>query len=258
MKLAVVGNPISHSKSPLIFQYLFDVLKLDFSYEKVILNSADEILSLFENGISGINITAPFKQSSIPFLDEQSEEVKQIGSVNTIVSKGKRLIGHNTDYLGVLNALEENGVRLDSKTILILGAGGAARAAIYGLKKRNTKILLYNRTVEKARLLAKEFAIDFLQEDDLKRAVNIADIVIDTLPQDIRVLKSEGLHKKLTILDASYPNSIYDESKVEKLIGGEHWLLHQAIPAFELFTGIKLNKGDYNQKALLNLLMKTK
>lgn len=258
MKLAVVGNPIAHSKSPLIFRFLFDAVNLEYSYEKLLLHSAEEIPALFKNGYTGINITAPFKQRVIPFLDELSEDACRIGSVNTVVfSKGK-LVGYNTDYIGVLHALEENGSDLSEKKCLIIGAGGAARAAIYGLKKRNTKIQVYNRSEHKARLLATEFAIDFLCDDDLQKSVTEADILIDTLPACIQVLKPQWLHKRLTILDASYPKSVYDGSEAKQLIGGEHWLLHQAIPAFEWFTGIKLSKNDYDQKAILASLIKTK
>ena len=258
MRLAVVGNPIAHSKSPLIFRFFFDAVNLEYSYERISLNSANEIVGLFDNGYSGVNITAPFKQSCIPLLDELSAEAKQIGSVNTVVLREGKLFGYNTDYIGVLNALEENGNDLSEKKCLVLGAGGAARAAIYGLKKRNAKIQVYNRTEHKAKDLADEFDIEFLGENDLQNAVAEVDILIDTLPTGIQILKSEWLHKRLTVLDASYPKSVYDGSKVEQLIGGEHWLLHQAIPAFECFTGIKLTKNDYDQKAILASLIKRK
>lgn len=258
MKLAVVGNPIAHSKSPYIFRFFFDAVNLEYSYERTALESANEILELFDSGYAGLNITAPFKQSVIPFLNELSTEAKQIGSVNTVVSSNGKLVGYNTDYLGVLNALEENGLNLDKKRCLILGAGGAARAAIFGLKKRNTKIQVYNRSKNKSEYLAKEFDIDSLGEDDLEKAVKDADVLIDTLPSGVNILQTEWLHSKLTVLDASYPKSVYERTNIKQLIGGEHWLLHQAIPAFEIFTGIKLNKNDYDQKALLNFLIKTK
>lgn len=258
MKLAVVGNPIAHSKSPYIFRFFLQTQRIDASYERKLLYAASEIPNLFENGFTGINITAPFKQGILPFLDKLSDDAKQIGSVNTVVSSNGKLVGYNTDYLGVLNALEENGLELDSKKCLILGAGGAARAAIFGLKKRNTKIQVYNRSENKAEYLAKEFDIDFLGEDDLEKAVKDADVLIDTLPSGVNILQTEWLHSKLTVLDASYPKSVYERTNIKQLIGGEHWLLHQAIPAFEIFTGIKLNKNDYDQKALLNFLIKTK
>jgi len=255
MKLAVVGNPIAHSKSPLIFQFLFEALKMNGSYVRILLNSANEIPPLFENGIVGINITAPFKQSVLPYLSEISNDARQIASVNTVISKEGKLHGFNTDYLGVINALEEKGIDLASKRCLILGGGGAARAAIYGLRKRGAIVQVYNRTENKASDLAKEFNVNFLRKDDLKKAIQNTDTLIDTLPLGVKIIPSEYLHANLTILDASYPKSVYDGSNIAHLIGGEHWLLHQALPAFELFTGIKLNTKEYNQKALLDLLI---
>lgn len=257
MKLAVVGNPIAHSKSPLIFQFLFEALKIKASYDKIGLDSAHEIPALFEQGYSGINITAPFKQTVFPFLDKIDDDALLIGSVNTVVKKEGKLQGFNTDYLGVVNALEQKGIDLASKHCLILGGGGAARATIYGLKKRESIIQIYNRTESRASDLAKEFDVNFLSKNDLKKAIQSADILINTLPSGIRIISEEFLHSDLIILDASYPKSVYDGSTIAQLIGGEHWLLHQALPAFELFTGIKLNKTDYDQKALLKLLIKS-
>ena len=256
MKLAVVGNPISHSKSPYIFHLLFDAVNLEYSYERLLLNSADEIPSLFKNGYAGINITAPFKQSVIPFLDSLSDDAKRIGSVNTVILKDKKLIGYNTDYLGVIHSFENFGINLIDKKCLILGAGGAARAAIYGMKLRNSKIQLYNRNNDKANKLAKEFDIEVITEQELQNAVSNADILIDTLPAGIQLIKSEYLHSGLTILDASYPKSVYIEDADYQLIVGENWLLNQALPAFEIFTGIKFNNKDFDQKSLLDLLLK--
>lgn len=256
MKLAVVGNPVEHSKSPLIFKYLFETLKLKASYDKIPLQSANEIPILFKKGISGINITAPFKQDVFPFIDKLSEEAREIGSVNTVVLKDGLLIGYNTDYLGVINSLEERICDLSSKYCLVLGAGGAARAAIYGLKQRDAVVQLYNRSQYKSKELAAKFDVDYIDEYHLRKAVENADIIVDTLPADIQLLNPDCLHSGLTVLDASYPRSVYEKSECVQLIKGENWLLHQALPAFQLFTGIKIKKQDYDQQALLALLMK--
>jgi shikimate dehydrogenase len=257
MKLAVVGNPIEHSKSPLIFRFLFDAVNLEYSYEKLLLNSAQEIPELFENGYTGLSITAPFKQSVIPLLDELSEEARAIGSVNTVVLKEGKLFGYNTDWIGVSNALIENGIDLTDKKSFILGAGGAARAAVYAMKNKKASVQLYNRSEHKAKHLAEEFGGDFIQENDIQKSIANADILIDTLPAGVKLLKSDWLHKGLTILDASYPKSVYEGYNIAQLIGGENWLLYQALPAFKLFTGIELNNKEYNHQVLLNMLIKT-
>ncbi|MBN1650325.1 MAG: hypothetical protein JW857_03285 [Bacteroidales bacterium] len=256
MKLAVVGNPVEHSKSPLIFQFLFETLKWEATYERILLQSAKEIPLLFKKGLSGINITAPFKQEVFPFIDKLSEDATEIGSVNTVVHKDGMLIGYNTDYLGVINALEEKVCDLSSKYCLVLGAGGAASAAIFGLKQRDAVVQLYNRSQYKSKELAAKFDVDYIDEYHLQKAVENADIIVDTLPADIQLLNPDWLHAGLTVLDASYPNSVYEQSKTVQLIKGENWLLHQALPAFQLFTGFKIKKHNYDQQALLDLLMK--
>lgn len=257
MKLAVVGDPIAHSKSPLIFHFMFDAVNIEYSFEKIQLHSPEEIRTLFENGYEGVNVTAPFKQSVIPLLDELSADAKSIGSVNTIVLKDGKLCGYNTDWLGVTNALHENGIGLIDKKCLILGAGGAARAAVYALKSAKASVTVYNRSEEKAKALAEDFKVEYCSLANLQKTVLDSDILIDTLPAGIELLKSDWIRKDLVVLDASYPNSVYAHREDIQLIGGEHWLLHQAIPAFKIFTGIDLQNTQYEQQVLLNLLLQS-
>lgn len=255
MKLAVVGNPIAHSKSPLIFRFLFQHLKLTATYDKQLLQTAAEITDLFREGYTGLNVTAPFKQEVMPLLDKLSDAAKAIGSVNTIVKENNVLVGCNTDYLGVVNALKSNGIALAGKKCMVLGAGGAARAAIYGLKQAGAFLKVYNRTEAKANRLSKEFEINTVSVNMLKEELAQTDILIDTLPSGQTLLENIDLPQQLIILDASYPQSVYrGRIKNENLIGGEQWLLHQALPAFKHFTGkeIELTKSD--QQTLLHLL----
>lgn len=256
MKLAVVGNPIAHSKSPLIFRFLFDVIQREYSYERILLNSANEIPLLFEEGYDGINITAPFKELVIPFLDELSVDAKAIKSVNTVIKRNGKLMGYNTDIYGILNAFVEEQIDLKGKSCLILGAGGAARAAVYALLLEKAEVKIYNRSFEKAQKLAKEFKIEVIQSADLAKRIRSSDILIDTLPAGIQLIPNELLHQNLLVLDASYPKSVYKKELIAKLIGGEHWLLHQALPAFELFTQEKITLSEPNTKELLSLLSK--
>jgi len=255
MKLAVVGNPIAHSKSPLIFRFLFQCSKLEATYGKQLLRTAAEIADLFRDGYAGLNVTAPFKQEVMPLLDTLSDAAKAIGSVNTIVNEKGMLVGYNTDYLGVVNALKWHGIELTGKKCMVLGAGGAARAAIYGLKLAGAFLKVYNRTEAKADLLAKEFDIDAVSVDRIKEELAKADILIDTLPSGQTLLEKIDLPQHLIILDASYPQSVYQgRIKNENLIGGEQWLMHQALPAFKFFTGKEIRLTNSEQQKLLHLL----
>ncbi|MBN2236223.1 MAG: shikimate dehydrogenase [Bacteroidales bacterium] len=256
MKLAVVGNPIAHSKSPLIFRFLFDEINREYSYERILLNAANEIPLLFEEGYDGINITAPFKELVIPYLDELSVDAKAIKSVNTVVKRDGKLIGYNTDVFGVLNAFKEELIELKGKRCLILGAGGASRAAIYALLLEQAEVKIYNRSLEKAQKLAEEFKIEAIQSTDLANAIQESDILIDTLPAGVNIVPANSLHSNLIVLDASYPQSVYKGKGISKLISGEYWLINQAIPAFELFTEKKIKRNEFNQNSLIEQLIK--
>ena len=130
----VIGNPINHSLSPELHNHWIKQNGLDAIYEKKKLNNndlADLILSVKEENINGVNVTVPFKNAIIPYLDELSNEAKKTRSVNTIYLKNKKVIGHNTDIEGFENAIQNINFNLKNKKIFILGAGGVVPSIIY-------------------------------------------------------------------------------------------------------------------------------
>ena len=139
MKLfAVTGNPILFSKSPNLFNPFFEKNNIDAKYLRLSANTAEEVICLFkELGIDGMSITAPFKTEILPLLDEIDEISKQIGAVNTVIKKDDKLFGFNTDYYGITNTLNS----VENKKVVVLGAGGAAKAVIYSLKKNGAAIV---------------------------------------------------------------------------------------------------------------------
>jgi shikimate dehydrogenase len=161
---AVMGNPVEHSKSPVIHT-LFAALTnqvLEYSALHVEMgNFAESVHSFFAGGGKGLNITVPFKQEAWELAEKHSEEALLAGAVNTLfLDKDGVLNGHNTDGIGLVrDMLQNNGGALKDKSILILGAGGASRGIILPfLKEGPSKICIANRTVEKAQELAKLFA----------------------------------------------------------------------------------------------------
>jgi shikimate dehydrogenase len=146
-QFAVIGNPIAHSLSPILHQEVYRQLALDASFEKIHLmpNALHSFIKV--NELDGFNVTIPYKQSVIPFLNELDESAQTIGAVNC-VHDGK---GYNTDWIGFLNALKLNNIELKEKCCTIIGAGGAARAIAFGLIKAGVKsISIKNRTQTKA------------------------------------------------------------------------------------------------------------
>ena len=238
---AVTGNPIFFSKSPNLFNYFFDKENIEAKYFRLAADSAEEAINLFnELGLSGMNVTAPFKTDIIQYLDKIDDLASQIGSVNTIVKKGSKLIGYNTDYYGITNTLKD----VKDKNIIVLGAGGAAKAAIFALIKNNANVTVYNRTKSNAKELIDKYNINFCDETNLKIEVAKADIIINTLPHGIKIIDDELINENHIIFDTIYDNSVYQDIAKEKNItffDGKHWLLNQALASFEHFFNKKIN-----------------
>ena len=161
-KYFVIGNPIEHSLSPKLHNYWIRKNKLDAIYEKEKINKNDieNIISeIRKEKIDGINVTTPFKNSVIPFLDELSSEASNTQSVNTVYKKEGKIIGHNTDIAGFELGLRYIKYNVENKKIFIMGAGGVSPSIIIALKKLGAgKIILSNRTKKKAEVLKNLFS----------------------------------------------------------------------------------------------------
>jgi shikimate dehydrogenase len=151
---AVIGDPIAHSMSPLMHNDLFQYYNLDAHYQPLFVkkeNLREAIVGLKAIGVSGFNVTIPHKTEIIPFLDEVDPLAEQIGAVNTVVNQNGRFVGFNTDGLGFIAGLTSLVPEIQAQNVLLIGAGGAARAIFYTLAKNGIQTLdICNRTVQKA------------------------------------------------------------------------------------------------------------
>jgi shikimate dehydrogenase len=159
-RFAVIGNPIEHSLSPEIHQQFAQQLNISLSYEKMQGNETGfetQVLDFFKNEGRGLNVTLPFKQRAFALAEHFSARCLSAGAANTLMMSDNKLYADNTDGVGLIRDLSRV-IDLQSKNILILGAGGAARGIIYPLLDKNlTSLTLVNRTIEKAEILQKEF-----------------------------------------------------------------------------------------------------
>ena len=160
-KFCVIGNPIDHSLSPKLHNFWFKKNRIEAIYEKKFLEEKEIpklIDSIRNSEISGANVTVPFKNSVIPFLDDLSSEAKKTNSVNTICTEEDKIIGHNTDIVGFELALRYINYDVKRKKALIIGAGGVSPSIILALKNMGCEnIHLTNRTYEKAEKIKKTF-----------------------------------------------------------------------------------------------------
>ena len=192
----LIGWPLGHSVSPAMHNAGFQALGLDGRYEALPVppeQVGDLVRSLHARGFRGVNVTIPYKQAVMPLMDELSEAAQRIGAVNTIVVEPDgRLRGDNTDWLGFLHPLDERGFDLAGKSVLLLGAGGAARAVVYALVQRNiTRLSIWNRNLDRAAELARHAAaldssliIDNSQLtiDNCQFRIVNAELIVNTTP----------------------------------------------------------------------------
>jgi shikimate dehydrogenase len=246
--LAVTGNPILHSKSPVIFNSIFQNLGMHDShvYTRIAANTPAEAMFLFkELGLTGMNVTAPFKAGIMAYLDEVEDAAKIIGGVNTVVREKGGIKSYNTDHLGVTGALADRGIALEGKRCVVLGAGGAGRAAVYGLLKEKAIVIMVNRTYSRAVQEASELGCEARDISSLQNLLKDVDILVSTLPAGVDIIAGEWLREGLVVFDANYKKSLLVEEAEKRgclTVKGEEWLLHQAIPAYGHFLGAKQNE----------------
>ena len=237
---AVFGIPVLHSKSPQIFNSAFRELNIDAFYTRIRVQSPAEISKLFKDiPIAGASITSPFKEDIIPFLDNISRDASYIGAVNTVTNDNGKLTGHNTDHAGVFESLNSKGINLAGKNCLVLGGGGAARAAVYGLVKNGANVYICNRTYSKAQNISEKFGCKLLDWDNFDNSIQFHVAVSALLPEATPPFMESIQFKYL--LDASYKPSAtshISQKMGATIIPGEEWLVYQAMESFKIFWGI--------------------
>lgn len=237
---AVVGKPISYSQSPSMMNVAFRTLNLNAIYIRIASETTeDAIETIHQLGISGCNITAPFKETIIPYLTEIDSRSKKIGSVNTIVRKGNELIGYNTDVNGIFSSLNQYVGETEDLFTLVIGTGGAARAAIYTAQNMKTNVFVCGRDYDKALNLAEQTGCQAVKMERIQQTINICTIVISTVPRNADIINNITFSPWHIVLDSIYPNpNLQHNVELSKgiYIPAEQWLLYQAFPAFKIFT----------------------
>jgi shikimate dehydrogenase len=174
------GNPVAHSLSPLMHNRAFRKMKLNALYVPFLVEDLEgAIRGIRALNIRGVSVTIPFKATVLPYLDDVEESARAIGAVNTIMNTDGTLKGYNTDWIGLVHSLGES-VEIRGRTFAVIGAGGAARAAVFGILKKGGVPIIMNRTAEKGETLAREFGCPFQPLTDIP-AVE-AEGLINTTP----------------------------------------------------------------------------
>ena len=259
--LAVIGAPIGHSLSPIIQNAALHAAGLDYVYTALPVRAdalASAVRGLRDAGIAGFNVTIPFKTEIIPLLDALSEDARRIHAVNTVVIEDGRMVGHNTDVAGFLAGFAERGIALTGKNAVLIGAGGAARAALWGLLRSGVRsVVIGVRNASKGAALAADFAADgdvrVLSFDDAAwiAACSDADLVVQTTPlgmtphtEEMPPVDAAVINPSAVVYDLIYTPAetrFLREARARgcETINGETMLVAQGAEAFHLWTGIR-------------------
>ncbi|KAJ2071956.1 hypothetical protein GGI09_009194, partial [Coemansia sp. S100] len=208
-KMALCGTPIQHSPSPAMHNAAFSALGLPHVYGLFETAEASSLTDLFAAPeFGGASITIPLKQSVIPLLDQLTPAARRIGAVNTVIPVGGKLLGDNTDYLGIVGCLRRSQVTAFPKaTALVVGAGGTSRAALYALYALGIgSVIVYNRTAQRADELVVEFSELFtslVAVSDLA-ALESPDYIVGTIPASDLVYPDSLFAKVGVALDMAY------------------------------------------------------
>jgi 3-dehydroquinate dehydratase/shikimate dehydrogenase len=235
-KFALIGQGISHSLSPLLFNTLYRATK-GYSYDLIDAPTLEKGLEILTGmGYSGANITAPFKEKILEKCIAADEASSSIGASNLVLNKKEGLYAYNTDHMGVSGPLLSRNTDNRSK-VVVAGAGGAARAAVYALKQIGCEITIINRTWNKARRLAEETGCRAVETDNSNSVIKECNVLVYTATSLIKGIDT-GILKKAIILEANYKDPVLQNIDCKEYISGKEWLIHQAIPSFKAMTCI--------------------
>ncbi len=251
---AIVGNPISHSLSPVLHNYWFNKYKIEASYS--LLNAEEKDLESVVNKIrnkelNGINVTLPYKQKIIPFVDQLINDAKSTNSVNTIVlDDTNTLVGENTDVFGLQAAYLKEINYIENKKVLVIGAGGVSPSVIFSLEKSKVKdITIVNRTYEKSIFLKKKFNyLNILEWKSLSQEIRKYDIIINATSLGLKngddfEFNFENVKDNLIYIDTIY-NPIetktlkFLKEKKIKTFNGLDMFIYQGQKSFYLWNKI--------------------
>ncbi|HHU63949.1 MAG TPA: shikimate dehydrogenase [Clostridiales bacterium] len=265
--LGLIGHPIGHSMSPTFHNRVYSLINLNAVYIAFDVKDKKQLKMALQGirglNIMGMNVTIPYKEEVIPYLDQLSKDAAIIGAVNVINNDNGRLIGYNSDAMGFASMLKNNGVSINNKDALILGAGGAAKAIAVVLAMNGARrITIANRSIERAKKLADLIRTTFpdtvaqVRHIGKEGLTNDAHLIINATsvgmwPHDQAMPISPGqrFHKEQIVVDIIYnPQTTLFLKEAQKwgckTINGMEMLIYQALESIRIWTGINV---EYSQ-----------
>ena len=255
-RAGIIGNPLKHTLSPPLFNEIFRIFNLKITYEPHELTDKEipEFIKSARNPtFAGFNVTSPFKIEILKYIDELDNEAKEIGAVNTVINENGKLIGYNTDIYGIESALRDQGLGVRGQgSALLIGAGGAARAMLYYLRKNNIPTIVVTRNPRKYSSLKTDFSNikNIVGFEYTKKCAENFDLIVNATPIGMKGAPESKLefnetlfHEKGLFFDMVYNPDETEliksaKSKNMKAIGGKEMFIYQAQRTLELLCGL--------------------
>lgn len=259
MVAGVAGQPVAHSLSPLIHRAWIGAAGLDADYRAFGPEDEAGFAALVAEGraggLRGLNVTAPFKAAALALADETSETARRCGSANLLVFETGGVRADSTDGTGLLAALAEQApdLSLSGRPVLILGAGGAARAAAAALKAAGAEVSVLNRTVERAERLAADLGIAVAGPETAAEAALVVNALSAPPEIDIGALRDDAVLMDMTYRPLLTPFLAAGRARGLTTVDGLAMLIGQARPSFRAFFGVEPPPVDVRALALAAL-----
>ena len=246
--VAIIGDPVGHSRSPAMHNAAFDALGLDWVYVAFPVprgQGAAAVQAVATLGLAGLNVTMPHKADAAAACDDLSSEAAALGAVNTVVNMDGTLAGHSTDGDGFLRALDDEGITVAGRRAVVLGSGGAGRAITHALGRVGAHVTVAARRHEAARSAAAlapggvAVGVDELAVESFDVVVNATPLGMEGQPPPF---DTDRLHAGQFVFDTVYPveTPLLREARARGLraAGGLDMLVHQGALSFSLWTGV--------------------
>ncbi|HIF93939.1 MAG: shikimate dehydrogenase [Myxococcales bacterium] len=274
IQCGIVLHPASHTKSPVMHRAAYQYLGIDAQYDAYDV-PADDLASAVkgfrDQGLRQFAVSIPHKEAMLALVDEVEPVAREIGAINTVTLTDGRLIGTNTDWLGALRALERAGTGSEgsksdtTKIAVVLGAGGTARALVYGLRQRGYEVSVLNRTLARAETLVRDLGaahageLDELTDLEPEIIVNTTSVGLNGM---VSPVVADAIPKSATVLDVVYAPErtqlILDaEARGANAIGGKWMLVYQAVEQLRIWTrGLEEPPSDRDLDGVVEVMAK--
>ena len=245
-KYAVIGNPINHSLSPILHEYLYDIFNIDAVYNRIKITNEDELKRfLKKNTYNGFNITLPYKERILDYKYPINSRTKSIGSGNIITYVDDEIFINNTDWYGFILAIGKNKINLNGKEVIVIGYGGVAKSVLYAIDKLNPKLIkIFNRTSLEDLIFSDNistYSFDIIN-DHIKNNSIIINCTSIGLNNEMSPLCSEMISENQIIIDVIYKlnKSQLINSGIEKgarTMDGLDMFIYQGLLSHEIWFG---------------------